>query len=150
MLLMLLMIVNNTSNTQDSTHSQFSTVTITLDYYFVAVPPMVIVIQPLPVVVSTTIELICIVTGVDPPRISTWAFNETVIHSGLETTGINISREISSTDYGIYTCSASNEFGDNSRTIEVIQAGKITYFMFQDNTYIMHKYRYIVEDGDCL
>lgn len=52
-------------------------------------------------------------------------FNGVEIDTGSETTSFNISRQISSADYGVYTCSASNEFGSDSESIEIIQAGKI-------------------------
>ena len=92
-----------------------------------AVPPIATVFELPPVVVSTVIKLICIVTGVDPPRIGIWAFNGAVIYNASEATGFNISREISNTDYGTYTCSISNEFGSSSRAIEVLQAGIYIY-----------------------
>ncbi len=59
----------------------------------------------------------------DPPRTITWTFNGVVIDTGSETTSFNISRQISSSDYGVYTCSASNEFGSDNETIEIVQAG---------------------------
>ena len=131
------MVCDNLMPPYISTHSMYlsrvtcippkyvSVIHFKLLYYYVAVPPMVTVIQPLPIVVGTTIELICMVTGIDPPRITTWTFNDTVIYTGAETAGVNISREISSIDYGIYTYSASNEFGSSSRAIEILPAGTI-------------------------
>ena len=95
-----------------------------------AVPPIATVIELPPVVVSTVIELICIVTGVDPPRIGTWAFNGAVIYNASEATGFNISREISNTDYGTYICSVSNEFGSSSRAIEILQAGIYNIYIY--------------------
>ena len=88
---------------------------------------MVTTTQPLPIVVGTTIELICMTTGMDPTRTITWTFNGTEIYNTSETTSLNISREISSANYGIYTCSASNEFGSNNRTIEIVQAGIVLH-----------------------
>ena len=88
---------------------------------------MIAVAQSLPegpVVIGTTIELICTTAGMNPPRNITWMFNGAAIDTGSETTSFNISRQISSLDYGVYTCSASNEFGSDSESIEIIQAGK--------------------------
>jgi hypothetical protein len=76
-----------------------------------------------PVVIGTTIELICTTAGMDPPRTITWMFNGAAIDTGSETTSLNISRQISSSDYGVYTCSALNEFGSDNESIEIIQAG---------------------------
>ena len=92
-------------------------------FHNVAVPPTITVVQPLPVVVGTTIELICMTAEMELPRTIIWTFNGTVIYSGSETTALNISMEISSADYGMYTCSALNEFGSDSGTIEIVQAG---------------------------
>ena len=97
------------------------------DHIYVAVPPEVTVIQPLPIVVGTSVELICMVS--DPTRNIMWTFNDTVIYNGAENSmaRVNISREISDSDYGVYTCSASNEIGSNSRSVKVIRAGTYTY-----------------------
>ena len=93
---------------------------------------MVALVQHLPgnpVIIGTTIELICTMAGKDPPRTITWTFNGVKIDTGSEITSFNISRQISSSDYGVYTCSASNEFGSDSETIEIIQAGKIDFYI---------------------
>ena len=89
---------------------------------------MIAVAQSLPegpVVIGTTIELICTTAGMDPPRNITWMFNGAAIDTESETISLNIFRQISSSDYGVYTCSASNEFGSDIESIEIIQAGKI-------------------------
>jgi hypothetical protein len=93
--------------------------------YCDAVSPSVALVQPLPIVIGTTIELICTTTGMDPPRTITWTFNGAIIDTGSETTTFNLSRQISNSDYGVYTCSASNEFGSDNETIEIVQAGII-------------------------
>ena len=90
-------------------------------FKYLAVSPLVTVIQPLPIVVDTTIELTCTISEIDPARNITWIFNGTVIHTG--STSLNISIEVSIANYGMYTCSASNEFGSDSATIEIVQAG---------------------------
>ena len=91
------------------------------------VPPIVTTVEPLLLLVDTDVELICIATGVDPPDTITWMFGGTVIYTGNEMTGGNYTQTISSDDYGVYTCNASNEFGSNAATVEIIQAGIITY-----------------------
>ena len=96
-------------------------------FYYIAVSPLVAVVQPLPIVVGTIVELICTMTEMDTPTTITWTFNGAVIYTGSETTALNISVEISSADYGIYTCSASNEFGSDNKTIEIVQAGIYYY-----------------------
>ena len=82
--------------------------------------------QPPPVVVDTNVTLMCTVTEGDVPYTITWTFdsNGTVVYSGDETTGGVFTLLVSSDDYGTYTCDVTNEFGMDSSTIEVIQAGK--------------------------
>ena len=103
---------------------------------YIAVSPLVIVIQPLPVVVDTTIELTCTISEIDPARNITWIFNGTVIRTG--STSLNISIEVSIADYGMYTCSASNEFGSDSATVEIVQAGIVMclYIIIELNYHI--------------
>ena len=96
--------------------------------FYTAVSTLIALVQPLPegpIVIGTTIELICTTAGMDSPRNITWMFNGAAIDTESETTSFNISRQISSSDYGVYTCSASNEFGSDSESIEIIQASKI-------------------------
>ena len=94
------------------------------DYH--AVVPVVTTIQPLPVVIDTNVTLMCTVTEGDTPYNITWTFNSSgaMIYFGDETTGGFFTLVVTSDDYGMYTCSATNEFGMNSSTIEVVQAGK--------------------------
>jgi hypothetical protein len=99
-------------------------------FYYIAVSPLVALVQHIPggpVIIGTTIELICTTAGKDPPRTITWTFNGAAIDTGSDTTTFNISRQISSSDYGMYTCSASNEIGSDNETIEIIQAGMYYY-----------------------
>ena len=84
---------------------------------------MVTAIPQPPVVVDTDVELVCIVTGVDPPDNVTWTFNGMELFIGNKTTGGNFTQTFLSGNYGSYTCSAANDFGSNSSTIEVLQAG---------------------------
>ena len=86
------------------------------------VPPSVTTVQPLPVVVGTTIVLVCDVTGVDPPDTITWTF------SGMNvSTNNNFTLTISNADYGVYTCTGSNEFGSDNSSVMIIQAGMCTF-----------------------
>ena len=96
-------------------------------YLLFTVPPIVTTVQPLPVVVETDVELVCIITGVDPPDNITWIFNGMEIFMSNEATGGNFTRSFPSDNYGNYTCIASNEFGTTNSTIEVIQAGEISF-----------------------
>lgn len=82
-------------------------------------------VQPLPIVVSTTVTLMCNVTEGDAPYTITWTFDSSgdVVYTGNETTGAFYTFVVMSTDYGTYTCRVMSEFGTNSSTIEVIQAG---------------------------
>ena len=87
------------------------------------VPPIVTTVQPLSVVVDTDVELVCIVTGADPPDNITWTFNGFELFRGNETTGGNFTQTFSSNSYGSYVCTAANDFGTSNSTIEVLQAG---------------------------
>ena len=85
------------------------------------VPPMVAIIdQPLPVVVGTTIILVCETSGVDPPNTISWTFNGTEVSNDR-----NFSLTLSDTNYGDYTCTASNEFGSGNSSVETIMAGML-------------------------
>ena len=87
------------------------------------VPPVVSTVQPLPVVVNTTVVLVCAVSGLDPPDRISWYFNSVVVFTGNATTGGDFTQFFTIDDYGAYTCSSSNEFGTTNSTIQVIQAG---------------------------
>ena len=68
---------------------------------------MVKTIQPTPVSIGNIVDLICIVTGVDPPNTITWSLNGTEVYSSNKATGGNISLTVSNADYiGEYTCRA--------------------------------------------
>ena len=84
------------------------------------VPPMVTVDQQLPAVVGTTIMLVCETNGVDPPDTISWTFN------GIEVSNDrNFSLTLSETKFGDYTCTASNEFGSDNTSVEIIMAGML-------------------------
>ena len=61
-------------------------------------------------------------TGVDPPDTITWTFDGMEIFSGNESTGGNFTLTISSSGYGMYTCTSTNEFGTKNDSIEIIRA----------------------------
>ena len=93
------------------------------DYH--AVSPVVMVVQPPPIVVDTMVTLMCNVTEGNAPYNITWIFGSPgdVVYTGDETTGGFFTLMITSADYGAYTCRAINEFGMNSSVVEIIQAG---------------------------
>ena len=96
---------------------------------------MVMTVQPpLPVVVNTDLELICVVTGVDAPDVVTWTFSDTnnVVFTGNATTGGNFTIIISDTGYGTYVCSASNAFGSNQGSITIVQAGMLYTILYYE------------------
>ena len=92
------------------------------------VPPSVTTLQPAPVVVDTTVDLVCVVTG-DTPIDIVWEHVLTdgsveEVFTGDDTTGGNFTLTVNMDDYGTYQCNASNIFGTNSASTEIIQAGK--------------------------
>ena len=105
---------------------------ITMQYdtcsYIYLVPPSVTTLQPAPVVVDTTVDLVCVVTG-DTPIDIVWEHVLTdgsveEVFTGNDTTGGNFTLTVNINDYGTYRCSASNRFGMNFSSVNVIQAGK--------------------------
>lgn len=89
---------------------------------------MVLTVQPpLPVVVNTDLELVCIVTGVDAADVITWTFSNTntVIFTGNANTGGNFTITVSDMDYGTYICNVSNAFGSNQGSITIVRAGML-------------------------
>ena len=92
------------------------------------VPPSVTTLQPTPVVVDTTVDLVCVVTG-DTPIDIVWEHVLTdgsveEVFTGNDMTGGNFTLTVNMDDYGTYQCNASNIFGMNSASTEIIQAGK--------------------------
>ena len=86
-------------------------------------------LQPAPVVVDTTVDLVCVVTG-DTPVDIVWEHVLTdgsvqEVFTGNDTTGGNFTLTVNMDDYGTYRCSASNRFGINSSSIGIIQAGEL-------------------------
>ena len=92
------------------------------------VPPSVTTLQPAPVVVNTTVDLVCVVTG-DTPIDIVWEHVLTdgsieKVFTGNDTTGGNFTLTVNMDDYGTYWCNASSRFGANSISIGIIQAGE--------------------------
>ena len=92
------------------------------------VPPSVTTLQPAPVVVDTTVDLVCVVTG-DTPIDIVWEHVLTdgsveEVFTGNDTAGGNSTLTINMGDYGIYQCNASSRFGIDTSSIFIIQAGK--------------------------
>ena len=84
-------------------------------------------IQPDPVVVDTTVDLVCVVTGDTPiaivwERVLTNGSDE--VFTGDDTTGGNFTLTVTMEQYGTYRCSASSRFGMNSSSINITQAGE--------------------------
>ena len=91
------------------------------------VPPSVTTLQPAPVVVDTTVDLVCVVTG-DTPIDIVWEHVLTdgsveEVFTGNDTTGGNFTLTVNMDDYGTYRCNASSRFGINSSIFNIIQAG---------------------------
>ncbi len=84
-------------------------------------------IQPDPVILNTTIDLICVVTGDTPIEIVWERFNVAstveVVYTGNNTTGGNFSLIASADNYGMYRCNSTSHFGMDSSSIIIIQAG---------------------------
>ena len=85
-------------------------------------------LQPAPVVVDTTVDLVCVVTG-DTPIDIVWEHVLTdgsveEVFIGNDTTGGNFTLTVNMNDYGTYWCNALSRFGANSVSIVIIQAGE--------------------------
>ena len=84
-------------------------------------------IQPDPVILNTTIDLVCVVTG-DTPIEIVWerfdvASTVEVVYTGNDTTGGNFSLIASTNNYGMYRCNATSRFGMDSSSINIVPAG---------------------------
>ena len=85
-------------------------------------------VQSDPVVVNTTVDLVCVVTGETPidivwERVLTDGSVE-VVFTGNDTTGGNFTLTVTMEHYGTYQCNASSRFGVDSSQIDIIQAGE--------------------------
>lgn len=76
---------------------------------------------------SSFVQLICVVTGLDPPEQISWTLNDMEIYFTNTTHGENNTVIISSSDYGLglYICMASNEYGRDTSRIYVLGSGLI-------------------------
>ena len=86
-------------------------------------------LQPAPVVVNTTVDLVCIVTG-DTPFNITWEHILTdgsveEVFTGNDTTGGNFTLTVNTNAYGAYRCNGSSRFGMDSSSTNIIQAGML-------------------------
>ena len=76
---------------------------------------------PGPVLLGTTVDLVCEAVGGDPPISFSWTNGSGSAVSPGDSDG-TISVTLSSTgDFGTYTCTATNEFGNGTSDFEVIQ-----------------------------
>ena len=75
--------------------------------------------------IDSTIELICIVSGVDPADNITWtSSNGTQIYFTDETDGANVTVTILvRSDYGEYRCTATNDYGSVVDIVEISMPG---------------------------
>ncbi len=81
---------------------------------------------PGPVVLGTMVDLVCEATAGDSPISFSWTNGSGIAVSPDDTDG-NISVAFSSAgDYGKYTCTATNDIGMDTATVDVIQASKKT------------------------
>ena len=81
--------------------------------------------EPPPVVTDGFVQLICVVTGVDPPDNITWTFRDSLVYFTTETTGANITLGVGRSYYGVYTCTAANEFGVGLSSVTVSPSGML-------------------------
>ena len=83
---------------------------------------------PGPVVLGTMVDLVCEATAGDTPISFSWRDGGGVAVFPGDTDG-TISVTLSSAgDYGTYTCTAVNDIGIDTATVDVIQASKVCIF----------------------
>ena len=95
----------------------------------ITVRPTVTAVHLVPVVVNTTVNLVCIVTAGDLPIDTVWERDgeSEIVFMGNDTTGGNTTIMIGDGDYGTYTCTGSNRLGMDSVSIEVVREGILSY-----------------------
>lgn len=97
------------------------------NYCLTADPPQVRTIPPSDSEphIDSTIELICIVSGVDPADNITWTSSDgTQVYFTEETDGANVTVTISvRSDYGEYRCTATNDYGNGVDVVEISMPG---------------------------
>ena len=80
-----------------------------------------------PVVLGTTVDLMCQATTGHQPISYSWTDANGVAVFPDDTDG-NITVLLSTSgDYGTYTCTATNDFGMGTATVDVVQAGTQLY-----------------------
>ena len=80
---------------------------------------------PGPVLLGTTVDLVCEATAGHTPISFSWTDSNGNAVSPGDTDG-TISVTLSSAgDYGTYTCTATNRFGRGMSSVNVTQAGKV-------------------------
>ncbi len=82
------------------------------------------VIPPGPVVLGTMVDLVCEATAGDTPISFSWRDGGGMTVSLGDTDGTISVTFSSAGDYGTYTCTATNDIGMGTATVDVIQAGK--------------------------
>ena len=90
-------------------------------------------VQPGPVVVDTTVDLVCTVTAGDLPIDIVWERESGAVFMGNDTTGGNTTIMIGDGDYGTYNCTGSNRLGMDSVEVEVVRAGVLVYYCHKVN-----------------
>ena len=63
--------------------------------------------------------MICVITGADPADNITWTFGDSLVYFTNETAGANITLGVRGSYYGVYTCTAANEFGIGFSSVTV-------------------------------
>ena len=76
-----------------------------------------------PIVVGATVSLICEIPPEDPPVSFSWTDPAGQDVSLTDTDGTISVTLSASGDYGNYTCTATNEFGMATTTVETVRAG---------------------------
>ena len=86
---------------------------------------MTVTVSEDPIIINSTVDLVCTATG-DSPITYEWVLvgeEDTVLNT--DTTTGDFSFTIGSADqYGTYRCTATNVYGSDSDTVEVLQAGR--------------------------
>ena len=76
-----------------------------------------------PVVLGTTADLLCQATTGRQPISYSWTDASGVAVFPEDTDGNIMVTFSTSRDYGTYTCTATNDFGMDTTTVDVVQAG---------------------------
>ena len=87
--------------------------------------------------IDSIIELVCVVSGVDPSDNITWTSgNGTRVFFTEETSGANVTVPIlTRSDYGVYTCTATNDYGKGVGIINITMPGMC---LFQTRLFNKH------------